>query len=294
MLVFLAGATGYIGSAVAEALKGAGHEVSGLARSEDAAARLTASGVAPVRGDFADPPSVAAAARAADGVILAATSGKPEVDAATVGATVAALRGSGKPLVYTSGIWSLGDTGGRVVTETSQTTPTPHVAWRTAVEREVLRAAADGVRSVVLQPAVVYGRGGGILTKFSASARRDGAAKFVGSGENRWAVVHVEDLADLYVRALERAPAGTLLIAAAGPSVRVIDLARAASEGAGAEGRVTAWPLAEARQKLGPYADALALDQQVSSRRAEELLGWKPSRPGVLEDLRHGSYLSGE
>ncbi len=92
------------------------------------------------------------------------------------------------------------------------------------------------------------------------------------------------------MRALERAPAGTLLIAVAGPSVRVADLARAASEGAGAGGRVVAWPLAEARQKLGAYADALALDQQASSRRAEELLGWKPFRVGILDDLRQGSY----
>jgi nucleoside-diphosphate-sugar epimerase len=164
------------------------------------------------------------------------------------------------------------------------------VAWRSAVEREVLLAAADGVRSVVLQPAVVYGRAGGLPARFTSSARRDGAARFVGTGENRWAVVHVDDLAELYLRALERAPAGTLLIAAAGPSVRVGDLARAASEGAGAGGKVTAWPLAEARQRLGDYADALVMDQQASSRQAEELLGWKPSRPGILDELRHGSY----
>ncbi|HYC30869.1 MAG TPA: NAD-dependent epimerase/dehydratase family protein, partial [Gemmatimonadales bacterium] len=276
MRVLLAGATGYIGTSVAEALRAAGHAVSGLARSDDAAARLAAMGLEAVRGDFADPPSVAAAARASDGTILAATSGVPGIDAAAVGAVLAALAGSGKPLIYTSGIWSYGDTGGRVVTETSHATPTPRVAWRSAVEREVLAAAADGVRSIVLQPAVVFGRGGGLPAKWSDSARRDGAAKFVGTGENRWAVVHVDDLADLYVRALERAPGGTLLIASAGPSVRVADMARAASEGAGAEGRVTAWPVAQARRKLGDYADALALDQQASSRRAEELLGWKP------------------
>lgn len=290
MQVFLTGATGYIGSAVADALRGAGHEVSGLARSDAAAARLTGMGVRPVRGDFADPASVAAAARDAEAVISAASTNDPPVDAAAVSAVVEALRGSGKPFIYTSGIWSYGDTGGRVVTETSQATPAAYSAWRPAVEREVLLAAADGVRSIVIQPGVVYGRAGGIPAKFAATARRDGAARFVGTGENRWAVVHVEDLAELYVRALERAPAGTLLLAVAGPSVRVGDIARAASEGAGAGGKVSAWPLAEARQKLGAYADALALDQQASSRRAEELLGWKPFRAGILDELRHGSY----
>lgn len=291
MKVLLTGATGYIGSAVADALRGAGHDVSGLARNDAAAERLSAMGVEPVRGDFTDPPTVAAATRAADGVVSAATTDDPEADTAAVGAILDALRGSGKPFVYTSGIWTYGDTGGRVVTETSQATPTPRVAWRSAVEREVLLSAAEGIRSVVIQPGVVYGRGGGLPAKFVKTARRDGAARFVGTGENRWPVVHVEDLAELYVRALERAPAGTLLIAVAGPSVRVGDIARAASEGAGAGGKVTAWPLAEARQTLGNYADALALDQQASSRRAEELLGWKPFRPGILDDLRQGSYV---
>ncbi|HUF36507.1 MAG TPA: NAD-dependent epimerase/dehydratase family protein [Gemmatimonadales bacterium] len=290
MKVFLTGATGYIGSAVADALRGAGHEVSGLARSDASAARLTAMGVRPVPGDMTDPATIAAAAREADGVISAATTNDPGADTAAIGALLGALRGSEKPFVYTSGIWAYGDTGGRVVTEAGPATPAPLVAWRTPVERRVLESAGDGIRSVVIQPAVVYGRGGGIPAQFADSARRDGAARFVGTGENRWPMVHVDDLAELYVRALERAPAGTLLIAVAGPSVRVADMARAASEGAGAGGKVKAWPLAEARQTLGAFADALVLDQQASARRAEELLGWKPFRPGVLDELRHGSY----
>lgn len=291
MHVFLTGATGYIGSAVAEALRAAGHQVSGLARSDSAEARLAASDIRPVRGDLGDPDSVAAAARAADGVIHAATTNDASTDTAAISAILAALRGSGKPFIYTSGIWVYGDTGGRVVTESSPANPVALVAWRSAVEREVLRAADDGIRSVVIQPGVVYGRGGGIPAAWIESARRNGAAKFVGTGENRWAMVHVEDLAELYLLALERAPAGTLLLAVGGPSVRVADMARAASEGAGAGGRVTAWPLAEARAALGNYADALALDQQASSRRAEELLGWRPSRPGALDELRRGSYV---
>jgi nucleoside-diphosphate-sugar epimerase len=290
MRVMLTGATGYIGSAVADALRGAGHDVAGLARSEPAADRLTAMGVRPVRGDFADPASVREAARAAEAVISTASTNDGATDSAAVAAILDGLRGSGRPFLYTSGIWSYGDTGGRVVTEAGPATPAAYVAWRSGVEAAVLQAGGEGVRTVVIQPAVVYGRGGGLPARFVRSARKDGAAKFVGTGENRWPLVHVEDLAELYVRALERAPAGTLLIAAAGPSVRVGDIARAASEAAGAGGKVVAWPLADARQVLGIYADALALDQQVSSRRAEELLGWTPFRPGILDELRHGSY----
>ena len=289
MKVFLTGATGYIGSAVADALRGAGHAVCGLARSDAAATRLAGMGIEAVRGDLTDPASLGAAVRAADAAISTGTSNDPVADTAAVTAMLEALRGSGKPFVYTSGVWVYGDTGGRVATETSPSVPAALVAWLPAVERLVLQAAADNVRSVVIQPGVVYGRGAGIPAAFVATARKDGAARFVGTGENRWPLVHVEDLAELYVRAVERAPAGTLLVAVGG-AVRVSDIARAASEGAGTGGKVVAWPLAEARQVLGPYADALALDQQASSRRAEELLGWKPFRPGILDEMRHGSY----
>jgi nucleoside-diphosphate-sugar epimerase len=100
----------------------------------------------------------------------------------------------------------------------------------------------------------------------------------------------VDDLADLYLLALEKAPPGTLLLGVSGRPYRVRDVATAASRGAGANGRTAAWPLEEARAKLGLYADALALDQQASGKRAQELLGWRPYRPTVLEDLEHGSY----
>jgi nucleoside-diphosphate-sugar epimerase len=115
----------------------------------------------------------------------------------------------------------------------------------------------------------------------------------VGTGLNRWPFVHVDDLADLYLLALEKAPAGSLLLGVSGPSHPVRDVAAAASRGAGAGGRTEAWPLEEARKTLGPYADALVLDQQATGRRAEETLGWKPRRPGVLEDVEQGSYTRG-
>lgn len=128
---------------------------------------------------------------------------------------------------------------------------------------------------------------------FVESARQEGAARYVGTGKNRWPLVHVDDLADLYLLAFEKAPAGTLLLGVSGPSRPVADIAAAASRGAGVGGRTVAWPLEEARAKLGPYADALVLDQQASGKRAQELLGWRPHRPEVLEDIERGSYTGG-
>lgn len=293
MRVFLTGATGYIGSAVAERLRVAGHLVTGLARSDAAWARLHEAGIQPVRGDFSDPASVGSAARTADGVISTATTYDPRIDGPAIDATLDALAGSNKPFVYTSGIWSHGDTGGNVADETSPPRPAQLVAWRQAVEDRVREAAGRGIRSVVIRPAIVYGRGGGIPAGFAESARKEGAARFVGTGENRWPFVHVDDLADLYLLALEKAPPGTLLLGVSGPSYRVLEVAAAASRGAGAGGKTNPWPLDDARAKLGAYADALVLDQQASGRRAQELLGWNPHRAGVLQDLERGSYVRG-
>jgi nucleoside-diphosphate-sugar epimerase len=290
MQVFLTGATGYIGSAVAERLRAAGHRLTALARSDDSVAKLKSAGIQPVRGDFSDPKSVTSAARAADGVISMATTYDPTIDGPAIDAILDTLAGSNNPFIYTSGIWSHGDTEGRVVDESSPPKPAELVKWRQAVEERVLQGAKRGIRTVVIRPAIVYGRGAGIPAGFVESARKQGAAQYVGTGENRWPFVHVDDLADLYLLALEKAPAGTLLLGVNGPSHRVREVAAAASRGAGAGGKMVAWPLEEAKGKLGAYADALVLDQQASGKRAQELLGWRPHRPDVLEDIEHGSY----
>lgn len=290
MQVFLTGATGYIGTAVAERLRAAGHRLAALARSDASAARLESAGLQPIRGDFSDPRSVGSAAGGADGAISLATTYDPSIDGPAIDAILDALAGSNRPFIYTSGIWSHGDTGGKVVDETSPPDPPELVRWRQKVEDRVLAGAEREIRSVVIRPAIVYGRGGGIPAGFIESARNQGAARYVGTGNNRWPLVHVDDLADLYLLALESAPPGTLLLGVHGPARRVREIAAAASRGAGAGGKTAAWPLAEAKQKLGGYADALVLDQQASGRRAQELLGWRPHRPDVLEELERGSY----
>jgi nucleoside-diphosphate-sugar epimerase len=290
MVIFLTGATGYIGSAVADALHRAGHSVIGLARSDEAAGRLHLKSIATHHGDLASATTLASAAAAADGVIHAGTTNNGAVDREAVRTMLEAVSGSGKPFLYTSGIWVMGATNGQPADETWPLQPSAMIEWRAGVEQLVLDSAARDVRAIVIRPAVVYGRGGGLPAEFVDGARKDGVARYIGDGENHWPVVNVDDLADLYVRAVEKAPAGTLLLAAEQTAHKVRKIAEAAAAGANPGARAESWPLEEARKALGPYADALALDQHVSSHKAHSLLEWKPRAAGIFEDLRQGSY----
>ena len=290
--VFLTGATGYIGGAVADALLAEGHSVVGLARSDEAARRLTAKGIIPFHGDLNSPANLAKAAMESDGVIHAGTTNDGRIDQEAVRAMLDALRGSNKPFLYTSGIWVLGDTGRKIADETWPANPAALVAWRPEVEQLALAAAPSGIRSIVIRPGIVYGRGGGIPEDFVKSARETGAARYVGTGDNHWPLIHVEDLADLYVRAFQHAASGALFHATDGSAFRVREIAEAASLGAGAGGRTQSWPLEEARKALGAYADALVLDQLVSPDKARTTLDWQPRMASVVEDLRHGNSVA--
>jgi nucleoside-diphosphate-sugar epimerase len=293
MKVFLTGATGYIGSSVAEALQKAGHQVTGLARSRESAEKLRKRGIEQHAGDMRDKESLRAAARRADSMIHAASpsdGSSAEADNLTLDAILAELKGTNKPFVYTSGIWVLGDTDGKLADESFPLHPAALVAWRVVCEQRVLASGSDGILSSIIRPAIVYGRGGGIPGSFVRAARDKGAVIFVGDGENHWPGVHIDDLADLYVRALEKAPAGSLFHAVQGEARKVRDVALAAAEAAGRPGKVTPWPLEAARKTLGPYADALALDQKISAEKAHRILNWQPKQAPLLDDLRHGSY----
>jgi nucleoside-diphosphate-sugar epimerase len=291
MKVFVTGATGYIGSVVVERLIAAGHTVRGLARSDAAADRLRTAGAEPVHGDLSTGPLPLDAARESDGVISLAQPSDPEIRKKWQLIQMMSLAKTKKPFVVTSGVWVHGDSGGTALDESTPLRPTRLVEWLVGLEDQVRKFDQD-VRGVVIRPAVVYGRGGGSPARMVKEAREKGVVRYVGTGENRWPFVHVEDLADLYLLALERAPAGSAWIASHGPAFRVREVAEAASRGAGAGGKTQAWPLAEARQKLGDYADALVLDQIASGKHAKDALGWRPNRPDVIEDLERGSYVA--
>lgn len=293
MHVFLTGGTGLIGSAVLTALLADGHRVSALARSDAAAARVTAAGATAVRGDLTDGRLLAAAAAASDGFVHTASPGDDSsgpVDAALLDAVLPALAGSGRPYVHTSGVWVLGD---GVLDETTPPAPPELTAWRVPLDARVRAAAATGVRSVVLAPGIVHGSGAGIPAAVVRDGERtpDGAVVLPGSGDQHWTTVHAEDLGRLYALALRDAPAGSWYLAVSGHNPTVREIGAAASRGTGGTGAVVGTSPAETVGRLGLFGAALLLDQQASGARVRAELGWRPEGPTLLADLERGSYV---
>jgi nucleoside-diphosphate-sugar epimerase len=289
--ILVTGATGYIGAVVAETLAGRGHSVVATARTDDAAAVLRSRGHEAVRADLHEPDGLARAASGCDAVVHTAATqdeGMGPAEQAAVRAMLGALRGTNAPFVSTSGVWVYGSAPpGEVLDEDSPTNPVATFAWRPSLEAEVVAAAADGVRTAVIRPGMVYGRGGGPLNQFAAMAD-SGVPRYVGDGANHWTLVHVDDLAALYALAVERAPTGTLMNGVIGPPLRVRDLAEAAAAGAGLPAPQP-WPVAEAVLELGPEdADGVTRDHRISGERARALVGWEPPPRPPLDELRSG------
>ncbi len=293
MNVLLIGATGYIGTGIDEALRARGHHTIGVARSELAKATLAARGTASIAGDLAQPKSIAAAAHDADAVVFAAQvtdDSTFRVESGALGALAKALEGTGKTLVYCSGTWVYGDTGGAVADEAFPLNPVPLVARRPELEQLVLACGTRGARAVVIRPGLVYGRGMGVPAMHVESARERKAATIVGTGENRWAVVDVSDLGQLFALATEKAPNGSIYNGTDESAHKVRELAEAASRGAGAGGATFVLPRETALYVLGEFGEALLVDQRITSQKARKELGWEPKAPSILEDLERGSY----
>jgi nucleoside-diphosphate-sugar epimerase len=287
--ILVTGATGYIGAVVAAALAEHGHAVVGTARSAAAAAELESRGHEAVRADLRDLDVLELTATACDATVHTAATQDEHmgpVEQAAVRSMLAALAGTGKAFLYTSGVWIYGSAPpGETLDEDSEPDAVGLLAWRPALEAEVLAAASTGVRTIVIRPGMVYGRGGGPTNQFAGMAE-DGVPRYVGNGENHWSLVHVDDLAELYVLAVERAPAGTLLNGITGPPLRVRDIAEAAAAGAGLPAP-RPWPFAEAVLALDPDdADGITRDHRISGDRARALLGWEPPARSPLDELR--------
>jgi nucleoside-diphosphate-sugar epimerase len=291
MRIFLTGATGYIGSAVLDALVRGGHSVTALVRDNEKARRVGARGAHPVIGNLADVESYRGAADAQDGYIHTAfdyASGRgPAVERAALDQMIGSAKrprtaGPRAPetrfIIYTSGTWVLGRSP-EAAYEDAPINPIALVAYRPDHERLVLEAAGPRLRTAVIRPGVVYGGGTGMIGEiFKAAA--NGLVRVVGDGSNHWPVVYDRDLADLYARLAARDDASGIYHANDEGDERVNDIVDAIAAHLPVRPDVRHVPIDEARTKMGPFADALALDQVVRSRRARAL-GWTPTLHSV-------------
>jgi nucleoside-diphosphate-sugar epimerase len=291
MDVFLTGGTGLVGSAVLRALLADGHTVHALARSDRSAGVLESAGATVVRGDVDDPSVLADAARNAGAFIhtAAGSDGKDaERDAALLDAVLPALAGTGKAYLHTSGVWVHGS---GVVDETTPFDPPPLTAWRLPLDARVRAAADDGVRSVVIAPGIVFGRGQGLPNVVKNGPRTDdGALVLPGSGEQHWTTVYADDLGRLYAHAVDQAAPGSYYLGVSGQTPTVREIGEAADRGAGGDGRVVGEPDEATEARLGPLAAALLLDQQATGAKARTELGWEPTGPSLVDELSSGSY----
>lgn len=281
MTILLTGATGYIGSSVLRRLLETGHEVTALVRSEEKAATLRETGATVVVGDATDLRLLRDLVRSSEGVIHTAATGDSSsatLDSALIAIVRDEFASTDRPFVHTGGIWVYG--AGEELTESSRQRPDTISGWRIPIEAEV-RAAE--VRTTIVAPGIVYGLGGGIPADFVSGDE----VRLAGDGTQRWAVVHVDDLADLYVLAFDAAGDDDYIFAVSEEEASVRDLAEAAAHG---RPIIDETP-DETRARLGQaYADALLTDQVASSAHARSSLGWSPSRPSLVDDLRDGSY----
>jgi nucleoside-diphosphate-sugar epimerase len=281
MRLFLTGGSGYVGGAVLDAFVRAGHHVDALVRNSEGAALVQSRGAQPVLGDLRKPASYADAIAAADGAIHAVmgySSRGREVDAAAVDTLV---RPRGLPerfVIYTSGVWVLGDQPDGA-DETATLNPAAVVSWRPSHEQRVLNAASGVLRTAVVRPGIVYGGARGFVSDLLKDAA-NGLIRVVGSGDNHWPLIYDRDLGDLYLRiATDRSASGVYHANDEGDE-RVNDLVSAISEHLSLKPSVRHVPLAEAKKKMGPLADAVVLDQIVRSSRARQL-GWSPTLHSV-------------
>ncbi len=285
MKVLLIGGSGFIGTRLRKALAEAGHQLVCTSSTDEGAARLAADGITATPADICDPQSVVNLAGDADAVInLAFAATDPAgAERGLAEALLAALRGTGKTLLWTSGVGVTGASTDRSTDETAALAPTGPVAWRGEVETMVVAAGDDQLRTIVIRPSIVYdGAQAQVYGLLAFAAQGADAVPYPDDGDAEWSTVHAEDLADLYVRALHAAPTGSVYIASSDHYVRVKDLAAAASTGLGLSGRTVSMPLEQLRGRIGPVADLLATPAAFSSARARRDLGWTPTAPVLL------------
>lgn len=289
MRVFLTGGTGYIGSAVLEALFRAGHQVVAIGRDPEKVERLTARGAKGVLAEIGTPKKYLAEVEQCDAVVHAAieeTTHRVEKDRLAIEILTGALNAppakTPKAFLYTSSVWVLGKNSWPA-DEDAPLNPVPHAEWRAAHEQLVREAGQNGLRTAIIRPAIVYGGARGIISDLLKDAL-NGLVRVIGNGKNHWPCIYDRDLADAYVRVLQSPDAAGIFNVNDEADERVNDIADAIADHLAQKPDIRHVPLPEAKKKFGTYAEALAMDQRVRSPRLRAL-GWTPALSSVSANV---------
>jgi nucleoside-diphosphate-sugar epimerase len=291
MKIALTGATGYIGSHILTELQSHGHEVTALVRDDAEARSVAEKGATAAIVDLYDRPAVVKLFSDADGAVNTASPGddtSANLESAVVNSAIEAFGVTGKPYAHISGLWVYGSRS--AINEDSPPNPPALVAWKPPIERRLL--AERGMRSIVILSGTAYGDGGGAVPGLLLGSPRDpdGNLIMLGSGRQHWPSVHVDDLAAVFRIALEDVTVQGKYVIGDGLNPTVAELTEATAAAVGAPGAVSGSE-EEARARLGDYlAEVLLLDQTTTAAKARALLGWRPTHPGLLDELRSGSH----
>ena len=289
MRVFITGSTGYIGFSAAKRIRAAGHEVFGLTRSEQNAKLLKQNEIIPIIGSMQNVDSFINTAANCDVVIHAAADYKnntAQLDKSTVETFINSAKSFGriKKLIYTSGTWVYGSSNNHLLTEESKTNPIKIVNWRPEVDNLIVDT--NYLDGIVLRPGCVYGGIGSMTNEFFNSALNDNSISIIGNGNNRWPMIHVDDLAEAYLLAVENDNLGSHIFnIVETKSASINEIISSVEILLGSEIKKKYMSLQESIKLIGTYAEVLVINQLFDTTKAEVILNWEAKHKGFIEEL---------
>jgi len=288
MKVLILGGTGFIGGAIIPVLIKRGHEVFALSRSENSSELLKQSGAIPVKGDIQHPEKWMDFVKTVDGIIqVAAVWGDEmgDVDRGVIEALLDTLKDetSRKKFVYTGGCWIFGATGDVVAVESSPFDPLESFGWWVSNMEIVLNSSC--IQGMVIHPAMVYDRNGGVFEHIFEDAENLGHVRVVGGESIRWPLVHRDDLAELYVLLLENGSRGDVYNGSTIEGMKIGTITRTIAKRLGIHTAPVICDIETAKAEMGWWADGYVIDQQMSGQKAKRELGWRPQHLDVIADI---------
>lgn len=288
MRVLVLGGSGSIGGAVLDVLINNGCDVYALSRSSETESQMRSAGATPVRGDIREPNRWIDCLQNVDAVIHAASTWGDDMDAVDRKVVTTVLEGlktpdSSKALIYTGGCWLYGDTGDHIATENSPLSPIP--SFSTTIESMKMVLTDSNVRGMVIHPAMVYERGGGVFEQMYKDIKTLGYARIFGNARVRWPLIHRLDLAQVYSLMLQKGKAGDVFNASAIDGVAIGDIAESITANTNSKSPPIVCDISLAMSEFGDWAEGYALDQQMSGQKARMELGWMPEHVNVFRDI---------